>query len=146
LKNAFILGIQGLHGNPYDGHTLDNAITQAEKLSGTAIEEIYVDRGYRKHDYQGSGKVEIARHGMKKLKASLRKKLKLRSGIEPVIGHTKSDSRLDKNYLSGKEGDKINAILSGCAFNIRKLLKAFLLYLNFLQNIFKNRTITLNTI
>jgi len=141
LKNVFILGIQGLHGNPYDGHTLNSSIEQAEKLSGVSIEEIYVDQGYRKHDYQGTGKVEMARRCLKKLKASLRKKLNLRSGIEPVIGHTKSDSRLDRNYLSGKEGDRINAILSGYAFNIRKLLKAFLLWLKLLRAFFENKRI-----
>jgi IS5 family transposase len=81
---------------------------------------------------------------MKKLKASLRKKLKLRSGIEPIIGHTKPDSRLDRNYLKGKEGDKINAILSGCAFNLRKLLKAFLLCLKFMRTLTENKRIILH--
>jgi hypothetical protein len=46
----------------------------------------------------------------------------LRSAIEAVIGHSKNDSRMDRNFLLGKEGDKINAILCGCAFNLRKLL------------------------
>ena len=36
---------------------------------------------------------------------------------------------MDRNYLKGKEGDKINAILAGCGFNIRKLLRAILLWL-----------------
>jgi IS5 family transposase len=49
--------------------------------------------------------------------------------IEPIIGHTKSDNRLDRNFLKGEEGDKINAILAGCGFNIRKLLRAILLWL-----------------
>lgn len=30
---------------------------------------------------------------------------------------------------TGEEGDKINAILAGCGFNIRKLLRAILLWL-----------------
>jgi IS5 family transposase len=36
---------------------------------------------------------------------------------------------MDRNYLQGEEGDKINAILAGCGFNIRKLLRAILLWL-----------------
>jgi IS5 family transposase len=36
---------------------------------------------------------------------------------------------LYRNFLKGKEGDKINAILAGCGFNIRKLLRAILLWL-----------------
>jgi len=38
-------------------------------------------------------------------------------------------SRMDRNYLKGTEGDKINAFLAGCGFNIRKLLRAILLWL-----------------
>jgi len=45
--------------------------------------------------------------------------------IEPVIGHEKQDHRLGRNHLKGKEGDLINALLSGCGFNLRKLLRAF---------------------
>ena len=58
----------------------------------------------------------MARGGMKKLKRSLRKWLKRRSAIEPVIGHAKNDGRLKRNYLKGVEGDKINALLSGCGY------------------------------
>ena len=52
-----------------------------------------------------------------------------RSAIEPIIGHVKRDHRMDRNYLKGEDGDKINAILAGCGFNIRKLLRAILLWL-----------------
>ena len=54
---------------------------------------------------------------------------KQRSAIEPIIGHVKSDHRMDRNYLKGEEGDRINAILAGCGFNIRKFLRAILLWL-----------------
>lgn len=63
------------------------------------------------------------------MKASEWKWYRRRSGIEPIIGHVKQDHRMDRNYLKGKEGDKINAILAGCGFNIRKLLRAILLWL-----------------
>lgn len=52
-----------------------------------------------------------------------------RSSIEPIIGHAKSDHRMDRNYLKGEEDDKTNAILAGCGFNIRKLLRAIFLWL-----------------
>jgi len=41
----------------------------------------------------------------------------------------KNDGRLGRNYLLGQEGDRINAILCGAGHNIRKLLRAFLLFL-----------------
>ena len=45
--------------------------------------------------------------------------------MEPKIGHLKEDNRMDRNHLKGKEGDRINALLSGCGANMRKLLLAF---------------------
>jgi len=37
----------------------------------------------------------------------------------------KTDNRMDRNYLKGTDGDKINVILAACGFNLRKLLRAF---------------------
>ncbi len=128
-KDNFVIGSMAFHGNPYDGHTLKESISQAEKLGKFTAKEIYVDKGYRKHNYEGSAVVHMARSGMKKLKRSLGKWLRRRSAIEPVIGHMKNDGRLGRNYLLGKEGDKMNAILCGAGHNMRKLLAAFLFFL-----------------
>ena len=49
--------------------------------------------------------------------------LKRRAAIEPTIGHLKSDNRLNRNYLTGPEGDRINALLSAAGYNLRKLLR-----------------------
>ena len=136
-KDNFVVGAQAFHGNPYDGHTLNEAIEQAERLGNFATQSIFVDRGYRGHNYEGEAKVHLARPGMRKVKPSLRRWLKRRSAIEPVIGHMKNDGRLGRNYLLGQEGDKINAILCGAGHNIRKLLRAFLLFL--FSWLFKNR-------
>jgi IS5 family transposase len=51
--------------------------------------------------------------------------LKRRSAIEPVIGHTKHDHGMERNHLLGRVGDRINAMLSGCAWNLRKLWREF---------------------
>jgi len=123
-RDNWVLGIQGLHGNPYDGHTLAGAITQAERLSGGMIDTIFVDRGYRGHDYTGGAEVHIA--GKKNISRSLKRWLKRRNAIEPVIGHLKTDNGLDRNYLMREEGDRTNAILAGCGFNFRKVLRAIL--------------------
>ena len=128
-RDNFVVVTKAFHGNPYDGHTLKASTLQAERLGDFKASEIYVDRGYRGHDYKGGAKIHIARRGMKKLKYSLRKWLKRRSAIEPVIGHMKNDGRLGRNYLSGKEGDKMNAVLCGAGHNMRKLMAAFLFFL-----------------
>jgi IS5 family transposase len=129
MKNPFIVGIQAFEGNPFDGHTLSSSIEQAERLGSFKAQEIYVDRGYRGHDYNGGGIVHIVRLGWRKLPRRLRRWLKRRSVVEAVIGHSKNECRLARNYLLGVEGDKINAILCGCGYNIRRLLRAFLFWL-----------------
>lgn len=127
----FIVGIKAFHGNPYDGHTLKESVEQSRRLAGFEAKEIYPDRGYRGHNYEGRAEVHIAQGNSKKLKPSLRKWLKRRSAIEPLIGHVKNNGRMGRNYLAGTEGDMINATLCACGFNLRKLLAAFPFWLFF---------------
>ena len=54
---------------------------------------------------------------------AIRRELRRRSAIEPVIGHMKNDGLLDRNYLKGTDGDRINAILVGAGHNFRLLLR-----------------------
>ena len=42
-----------------------------------------------------------------------------RAGIEPVIGHLKSDHRMMRNYLKGTLGDAINTMMAAAAYNMR---------------------------
>ena len=127
-RDNWILGIQAHHGNPYDGHTLNSALEQVERLSGMKVKEVYVDLGYRGHDYTGDAMIHLVNfRSMKKKTRSVKRWLKRRSAIEPVIGHVKSDNGMGRNRLKGIEGDKINALLSGCGFNFRKLLAVFFL-------------------
>src|SRR5207245_10069155 len=69
--------------------------------------------------------VKIHITGQNKASGALKKRFKRRNAIEPVIGHEKQDHGLGRNHLKGQEGDRINALLSGCGFNLRKLLRAF---------------------
>ena len=50
----FYCGNEGVSWHaPYDGHTLRDAVMQAERITGHKAKEIYVDRGYRGHNYEG---------------------------------------------------------------------------------------------
>ena len=135
-KNNWIVSIQAHHGNPYDGHTLKSSIEKAEETTSWKAKNVNVDLGYRGHNYDGQAEVNIAnRLTMKKKPKSLIKWLKRRSAIEPIFGHLKSDNRLERNLLKGKDGDHINAVLSACGFNLRKLYAVFLLpILEWLKN------------
>lgn len=123
-KSNWIVGAQSLHGNPYDGHTLAGAISQTERLTGVQLADVICDQGYRGHNYSGSAKVHVVRYISRKAKRALQRLRRRRSAIEPSIGHMKSDNRLDRNQLTGKEGDRINAVLAAAGYNFRKLLRA----------------------
>lgn len=126
-KRSWVVGIDALHGNPFDGHTLKKAIDGMEVVTGKRPEQVFVDRGYRGAAHHPED-VQVFLSGRRGLKRSLKLWLRRRSAIEPVIGHLKHGHRMDRNYLLGKEGDRINAILSGAAFNMRKLIRAFFLF------------------
>lgn len=124
-RSSWILGVQALHGNPYDGHTLAAQISQVTSFTGREPQHVMVDRGYRGHDYTGPAKVHISGRIPKSATRTLRRMLKRRSAIEPTIGHLKSDHRLERNFLKGKAGDQVNAVLAAIGYNFRKLLRAF---------------------
>jgi IS5 family transposase len=128
-KNAFIVGAVAFEGNPYDGHTLRDCLYQTMRLLGKKrLDDVYVDDGCKGHGCCDIADVHVVRRGWRKLPASIRRWYRRRSAIEPVIGHCKADNRLDRNYLKGVEGDRANAILSACGFNIRKLLRKILFW------------------
>lgn len=120
-KEPWVLSIQAHHNNPYDGATLKESLHKAQEHSKAKIERAFADKGYRGKEHHPEG-VKVIISGKKNLPLPLKKLLKGRSGIEPIIGHLKQEHRLDRNYLLGKIGDKINAVLAGCGFNLRKIL------------------------
>ncbi|NQS71289.1 MAG: hypothetical protein HQQ73_03895 [Desulfobulbaceae bacterium] len=53
----------------------------------------------------------------------MKRELRRRGAIEPVIGHMKADGKLGRNHLLGTLGDKIHALLCGAGHNIRLILR-----------------------
>lgn len=116
-----------LPGNPYDGHTLSGAMAKTRRLTHTEIEEAFVDKGYRGHGEETtSAYLSGQMRGIKT--RSLRKGLKRRQAIEPIIGHLNSDGRLDRNYLQGRDGDAINVLLCCAGHNLRPILRYLRLF------------------
>jgi hypothetical protein len=99
-REGFVLASKSLEGNPYDGHTLDNTIGQVIAMTDVEPARIYVDQGYRGHDYAKTDRVFITRQ-RRGLTPTIRRELRRRSAIEPMIGHMKADGRLGRNYLLG---------------------------------------------
>ena len=48
--------------------------------------------------------------------------LRRRIAIEPVIGHLKSDGKLERHWLHGTHGDAVNVVLVAAGHNIRLIL------------------------
>ena len=117
----FVLHAKALPGNPYDGHTLAEVIEETETLTGRAIERAYVDKGYRGHDVPQPRRVFIS--GQKRgVHGVIKRELRRRSAIEPVIGHMKNDGHLGRNFLKGYQGDQANAVLTAVGYNFRLIL------------------------
>ncbi len=118
----FILHAKALPGNPYDGHTLREVLAETEALTGREIDRVYVDKGYRGHDVPRPNRV--FRSGQKRgVHGQIKKELRRRSAIEAVIGHCKTDGHLDRNFLKGRLGDQINAVMTAVGYNFRLILR-----------------------
>ena len=125
-RESFVVGMRALPGNPYDGHTLKASLEQVARLTGGQPKEAYVDRGYKGH---GVNNTDVWIAGAKRgVTPSIKKKLKRRNAVEPVIGHMKNDGRLGRSYLKGMVGDAINALLCGAGHNLRKILRQLALF------------------
>jgi IS5 family transposase len=56
----FVLHAKALHGNPFDGHTLNGAVADVERNTGVEVRRIHVDKGYRGHDYPNRFRIFIS--------------------------------------------------------------------------------------
>jgi IS5 family transposase len=121
-----IIGAMSLPKNDYDGHTLEPALAQYERLTGQTLNNVYADRGYKGTNQIGATKVSIPKPPLKKAseyeKSKARKNFKRRASIEPKIGHLKQDHRLSRNFYKGIKGDEINVLLACSAMNFKRMM------------------------
>jgi IS5 family transposase len=126
LKHNLIVGARSFAGKPYDGHTLNEQLEQASILmqeAGQRPLRAYVDLGYRGVDADNPDIAIKHRGKFKTLTNQERKLLKRRQAIEPIISHLKADHRMDRCYLKGEQGDRLNAVMCAAGYNIKWLLR-----------------------
>jgi IS5 family transposase len=134
-----ILSVVNFAGNPHDSKTIEDTLKQVERLTGQHVEQAIVDRGYRSKKTVNGTEI-ISPKPLKSTatayqKAKMRGNFRRRAAIEPIIGHMLNDYRMNRNYLKGEQGDIINAILSGAAFNFKRWLNQKLIEISgFIQN------------
>jgi len=127
-----------LHGRPCDSHTLKQVLMEYETQTGIKPKRSYVDRGYWRHD-----KIEgfqVFKSGQKRgVTAAIKKELRRRSAVEPLIGHLKNEGRMGRNYLKGKLGDSMNALMVCADYNFKLILRwlrfLFLLFLSIILSV-----------
>ena len=130
-KGNWILGTMTYKGSPNDITTLSDSLDQVEHITGYYPEEVYCDKGYRGKKAHEALRCKIFIPGTKqKVTPAQKKRLKRRNAIEPVIGHLKKDHGMARNYLKGRVGDEINALMASCGFNLKKLLKSLRAFLS----------------
>lgn len=119
----FIAHAKALPGNPYDGHTLAAVIPEIEMQIAASLSRIVADRGYRGHNAPSGHKFKVYISGQRRrVTETIKRELRRRSAVEPVIGHAKSEHRMGRNYLAGTHGDAANAVLAAAGYNFRRLL------------------------
>jgi IS5 family transposase len=120
----FVAHAQALPGNPYDGHTLAEVIPAIEHLVGNTIERLHTDAGYRGHNAPPDYKFKIYTSKQKRrVTLQIKREMRRRSAVEPVIGHLKEEHRMGRNYLAHRQGDFNNAVLAAVGYNFRRLIK-----------------------
>ena len=119
----FAVHAKSLPGRPYDGHTLDRVLPEIEQMTGAALHRILADAGYRGHNASPHHKLRVFTAGQKRrVTPAIKRLMKRRSAVEPVIGHLKQGHRMDRNYLAHEQGDAINPVLAAAGYNFRLIL------------------------
>ena len=130
----FVLNAKALPGNPYDGHTLEDVIPATEATTGAEVMRIIADAGYRGHGLPAPYDIRVYTAGQKRrMTDAIKRKMRRRSAVEPVIGHLKAEHRLGRNHLAHAAGDAANAVLAAAGYNFRRLLSWLALWLAFLM-------------
>jgi IS5 family transposase len=120
----FVTHVKAMPGKPYDGHTLATVIPEMEALTGNTIERVIADKGYRGHNAPPDYKFRVFITGQKRrMTPKIKREMKRRAAVEPVIGHLKSEHRMDRNYLAHRAGDAANAVLAAAGYNFSLLLR-----------------------
>lgn len=118
---GLVVGMRSMPGNPYDGHTVDSQLEQVSILTGHMPKIVLADRGYRGAQPPSGTRLLISH--TRRLPKRLKKLLKRRQVVEPMIGHMKADGLLGKNWLKGADGDALHALLCGAGHNLRMILR-----------------------
>jgi hypothetical protein len=77
---------------------------------GAALTRLFADAGYRGHNAPRGAGLRVYALGQKPgVTDQIKRELRRRAAVQPVIGHLKEEHRMGRNHLTGRAGDAINA-------------------------------------
>jgi len=125
-KSLIITAVKSFEGNPHDSKTIEPLLEQMQSNFDYTPEEVVYDRGGKGQKQIGDTIISTPGKPLKRdseyEKRKKRMKFRRRAAIEPVIGHLKSDFRMEQNYLSGEKSPQINALLAATGWNLKKMM------------------------
>jgi transposase, IS5 family len=130
-RHGFVITHTEYACNIADLETLPDAIAGWHKVFGQPPSELAADRGmhHARHEQGRLGKAQVVRvsiptQGKTRHRdadtAWCKRLQRLRAHIEPVIGHLKTDHRLDRCRYKGFAGDQMNMSWAVLAWNTKK--------------------------
>ena len=84
---------------PVHRHTLAAVLPEIEAQVGASLTRIVADRGYRGHNAPPDHRFKVYISGQKRrVTEHIKRELRRRPAVEPVIGHAKGEHRMGRNY------------------------------------------------
>jgi IS5 family transposase len=98
-------------------------LPELEAQIGVNLSRILADAGYKGHNAPDHLRLKVFTSGQKRgVTDQIKRQLRRRAAVEPVIGHLKAEHRMGRNYLAHRSGDAANAVLAGAGYNFRLLI------------------------
>ena len=98
-------------------------IPEIERLTGNTLVRVLADAGYRGHNAPPDYRFRVFTQGQKRrVTPAIKRELRRRAAVEPVIGHLKAEHRMGRSHLAHRKGDAVNAVLAAAGYNFRLLL------------------------
>src|SRR3981081_1370228 len=102
----------------------NSTVTTIKNCKTPTPTAILADKGYRGHNAPPNHRFRVFLSGQKRgVTPGIKRQLRRRSAVEPVIGHLTAEHRTGRNYLWYRRGDAANAILAAVGYNFRRLIR-----------------------
>lgn len=139
LNTNVVVSVVSFTQNIHDSKTLPATVDFHKEITDVTAKKVFYDRGGRGIKKVGTTEIIIPESGKGKTdyhKRKAKRNFGRRSAIEPIIGHLKNDFRMLRNYLKGTQGDAINSLMAGAAFNFKRFMRLGFSFVDFLLNVF----------